>query len=399
MKKIALIGVGSRGVSCFGDLLKNESRARITVMVDPNHFRREAGARQLGLNDVVFYDSTEAMVAAGEKVDAAIVTSPDFTHADCAVAVLNAGIPVLLDKPLAITVDGCRRIMEAAERNRRTVLIGFNLRHNPVVRRIKKIVDSGILGKIMLIENREFYCGGRTYMARWNRFYDKCGGLWIHKGSHDFDLFNYLLGFPKPVKVSAFAGINALTPEGIPFAVKPGVPVGPNCSHCAYAGICPDVRKENDEMWSDEAFAEDGYRKDLCIYTSEKDVHDNGIAMVEYENGVRASHIECFVTSHHDRLYTIVGDRGQLEASLTDHKILIRPRWDKEVISYDITEEEGMHQGSDPHLVDEFLRILDGEAEGAGATSMQGMLATAIGQAAEISRRENRTVMISEFGI
>ncbi len=398
MKKIALVGIGSRAVWCFGELLKNDPRAKIAAFCDPNRRRREAGARELGLENVAFYDSIEALIAAGEKIDAAVITTPDYTHADCAVAALNAGIPVLIDKPLATTVEGCRRIIEAAERNHSFALIGFNLRHHPVVKRMKKVIDSGVLGKIFLVENREFYDGGRTYMARWNRLYGKSGGLWIHKGSHDFDLFNYFLGFPKPVKVSAFAGINVLNPEGIPFELKPGVPVGPDCSHCAYAAICPDIRAENNEMWDDRASGEDGYRKDLCIYTSDKDTHDNGFALVEYANGVRASHMECFITSISDRLYTIAGDRGQLEASLTDHRVVVRPRWSKEVITYEIPAETGCHQGADPGLVDEFLRILHGEVEG-GATTAQGMLATAIGQAAEISRRENRTVLLKELGI
>ena len=74
-----------------------------------------------------------------------------------------------------------------------------------------------------MMENREFYDGGRTYMARWNGKKSESGGLWIHKGSHDFDVFNWLLNFPKPKKVSAFAGMNVFTPQNFPFEVKDGI--------------------------------------------------------------------------------------------------------------------------------------------------------------------------------
>ena len=77
------------------------------------------------------------------------------------------------------------------------------------------------------------------------------------------------------------------------------------------------------------------------MYLSDKDTHDNGIAMVEYDNGARASHMECFVTPISDRRYTIVGELGQIEASLTDRIVTLRPRWSKEIVTYQIPDEEG----------------------------------------------------------
>jgi predicted dehydrogenase len=233
-------------------------------------------------------------------------------------------------------------------------------------------------------------------MARWNRSYELCGGLWIHKGSHDFDVFNWLLGFPKPVKVSAFAGVSVLTPENIPFEFNPEVPVGPTCHECPYSERCPDCQKEDSAEWTGEAHQADKYAKDLCIYTSEKDVHDNGIAMVEYENGVRASHLECFITPISDRRYTVVGDRGQAEVSLTDRTITVRPRWKSESTTYNIPSGEGGHGGADPGLVDAFVTAISENDSGASNLS-HGMLSTAIGQAAELSRREERMVYMSEL--
>ena len=140
----------------------------------------------------------------------------------------------------------------------------------------------------------------------------------------------------------------------------------------------------------------DGYSKDLCMYTSDKDTHDNGIAIVEYENGVKASHLECFVTSANDRLFTVVGDRGQAEVSLEKRTILVRPRWSQETTVYHIPDAEGGHGGADPMLINAFFNVLKGEEKNS-STIEHGMWSTAIGQAAEISRREERTVRISEL--
>ncbi len=395
--KVGIIGAGSRGVETFGKTITGRPDAQVVALCDPNPVRMEFASKMLGISPK-FYTSVETMLAA-EKLDAVVITSPDYCHEANAVAALKGGVNVLIDKPLATTVKGCQAIMGAAEKSGKTIMMGFNLRHHDVLKRLKQLISDGVLGRIFLMENREFYDGGRTYMSRWNRLYANSGGLWIHKGSHDFDVFNWLLDFPKPVKVSAFAGIDVLNPQHIPFAVKPGVPVGPTCRQCLYNGTCPDVYKIADlqnSAWSDRALAADGYAKDLCMYTSDKDTHDNGIAMVEYENGVKASHLECFVTSVNDRLYTVVGDRGQAEVSLEKRTILIRPRWSQEVITHQIPEVQGGHGGADPMLVEAFFKVLKGEEQNTSTTE-HGLWSTAIGQAAEISRREERTVKLNEL--
>jgi predicted dehydrogenase len=393
--KVGVIGVGGRGVAAFAVPISNRDDAEIVALADPNEFRMKTSSKKIA-GEQRFYKSEVEMLKA-EKLDAVVITSPDFYHTENAVNALNAGVHVLIDKPLATTVAGCKDIIAAAEKSGKSPMIGFNLRHHQVLKRLKEIIDSGTLGRIFLVENREFYNGGRTYMARWNRSYAISGGLWIHKGSHDFDIFNWLLDFPKPAKVTAFAGIDVLNQDNLPFEVEAGKEVGPNCRKCDYKAICKDRYDIEDlPQWSDEAAKEDDYYKDLCIYTSDKDVHDNGIAIVEYENGVKASHLECFITSVDDRRYTIVGTRGQAEVSLTDRTIKICPRWSKETILHNIPEAGGGHGGADPGLIDAFFDVVKGNNSNT-STAEHGMLSTAIGQAAEISRREGRLVNMDEL--
>ena len=392
--KIGIVGAGGRGIHCFGALLSQRDDVEIPALCDTNPVRMKEGAKTLK-GKQTFYSSVEGMLDK-QDLDAVVVTSPDCFHAGHVVSALKGGVNVLVDKPLATTVKGCQDIIKATKKAKKIVMMGFNLRHDLVLKRLKKIVDDGILGRIFLIENREFYDGGRTYMARWNRKYEISGGLWVHKGSHDFDIFNWLLGFPRPVKVSSFAGIDVFNTEHIPFKVKPKTKVGPTCHDCAYNKICPDVHSITGPQWIGEASKIDNYSKDLCIYTSDKDTHDNGIAIVEYENGAKASHLECFVTSLSDRRYTVVGDRGQAEVSLEKRSIVIYPRWSKKAITYKIPKAEGGHGGTDPVLVDTFVKIIKGEIANI-STVEHGLWATAIGQAAEISRREGRMVYIEEL--
>jgi len=394
--KIAIIGAGSRGIDCFAKALCKRDDCRITALCDPNHVRMEKMLTKLPYQDINMYCSQEEMIAA-EKLDACIISSPDYCHADNAVFAIQNGLDVLIDKPLATTVSDCKKILKAAEKFNKVVMIGFNLRHHPVLKHAKEMIDAGTIGKVFLIENREFYANGRSYMSRWNRHYEQSGGLWIHKGSHDFDVFNWMLDFPKPKKVASVAGVSIFKPECLPFATDDNVAVGPTCSDCAYKKKCPDVKSHEDNPeWGEEARKVDGYAKDVCMYISEKSVHDNGFAIIEYDGGIRACHMECFVTGISDRRYTIVGDKGQLEISTSDKTIIFRPRWQGETTIYTQPEVEGGHGGADPKLVEAFITAIKTGNE-INSTIQHGMLATALGQAAELAARENRTVMLDEL--
>ena len=130
------------------------------------------------------------------------------------------------------------------------------------------------------------------------------------------------------------------------------------------------------------------------MYMSDLSVHDNGIAMVEYENGVRASHLECFVCGMSDRFYTISGDRGTAQLRLSGNTIEVIKRWSYEKITYEIPiSESDLHGGADPILLTSFVETILGKRENK-STLEQGLISTTIAEAAEISREENRTVLL-----
>lgn len=393
--RIGIIGTGGRGVSCFGKLLKAHDDVQL-FLADANSQRVVEAAHDLG--DAQTYTSIEGMLGEVE-LDGVVITTPDFMHADHVIMALESGVRhVIVDKPLATTTEGCKRVIDTMYATGGKVAIGFNLRHTPIIDRIKSMIDQGEIGDLMLMENREFYDGGRTYMARWNRKYAWSGGLWIHKGSHDFDVFNWWNAGGDPVRVFASGGLNALRPDKLPFEQVEGKVVGPNCANCDYYEQCPDHTDiGKSELFNAQTADEDGYVKDLCIFTSDKDVHDNGIALVEYDNNVRMSHLECFVCGFDDRMYTLVGDRGTLMANLKNPtQIELRPRWGKTKLIEVELPQEGGHGGADPLLVDNFVASLKGQSVPSSSVR-DGIKAVAVGQAAEISWREQRHVDITEL--
>ena len=185
--KIGIVGLGGRGLACFAELIAQRSDCELTAFCDTNKVRLTNAAKKYNVKNT--YASFDKMLAE-EKLDGLIITTPDNLHEEHTIKALEAGVTALVDKPLSISVKGCKNIIKVSEKSVKKALIGFNMRHNVVLRKIKELIDTGVLGRVFLMENREYYDGGKTYFARWNGHKENSGSLWIHKGSHDFDVFN-----------------------------------------------------------------------------------------------------------------------------------------------------------------------------------------------------------------
>jgi predicted dehydrogenase len=405
--RMGIIGIGGRGVG-FARMFLNElsSKAQLVAIADPNRERAEASFGYIGAQADIHTDMNEML--ARKDIDAVVVTTPDFHHEEACVAAFRAKKHVLVDKPLAITGNGCLRAIEAARKSDRLLYMGFNMRHDVVLQRLKKMILDGVFGEIFSMQAIEHYNGGRTYMARWNRLKKFSGGLWIHKGSHDFDVLNWLIGDPRPVRVSCFANVFTLNDKHFPFTLRKGVKPGPTCSKCPYQKECPDAYpisaapdnadarvRSYSRMFGEDAAKIDGYHKDLCIFQSDKDTHDQGIAIVEYDNGATASHSEYFVTPLSNRHYLIEATQGHVEADLHDNWIEFRPRWSQDKTTHKIHRDAGGHGGADPKMAAEFLDCVR-HGRRPTASGIDGAWSVAIGQACELSRAQRRTIEIKE---
>ena len=405
--RMGLIGAGSRGIMSFakGMTTHHHETVEFVAFADPNPIRAEAGAAYVGIEPAIHKEVGDLVT--DKNVDAVVVTTPDYLHEEHCLAALENGKHVLVDKPLAITGQGCLKVIEAAKKADKVLYMGFNLRHDTVLRRMKELVTAGELGELFSMQAIEHYNGGRTYMSRWNRLKERSGGLWIHKGSHDFDICNWIMAPARPVQVSCFASVFSLTKERLPFEVEEGVPPGPTCSACPYKDACPDhygigggggdeeLRARMDRMWGAKAHSADTYSKDVCMYLSDKDTHDQGIAIVQYDTGATVSHSEYFATPLSNRHYLLEGTKGHCDADLGDCRIEIQPRWTRDKITYQLRRPTGGHGGADPSMQSEFIRcVQNGERPSASGTD--GAWSVAIGQACEIARAEARVVKISE---
>lgn len=153
------------------------------------------------LNVPHFHDAQE-MLDSG-TIDAAIVATPHYWHPPLAVRAARAGIHVLCEKPLAVTVGPARWMIEECNRHGVALGVMFQQRLRPMVQRMREMIDEGTLGEIFRVEmvcsdwirTQAYYSSG-AWRGTWN---GEGGGVLMNQGPHSLDLFLWLGGLPREV--------------------------------------------------------------------------------------------------------------------------------------------------------------------------------------------------------
>lgn len=352
---VAVVGASMRSTLIFDYLQKNPQQGFITGVYDIIPERSKCFLEHYGCKDAVVYDSLEQAVN-DPKCQAVFIGTPDSAHVEPVKAALAAGKHVYCEKPMAITVEDCDAMIESAKDAKSVFYLGMNLRHGPVHEKLHEILESGELGKLLTIEANEYYVGGRTYFRRWNRLRKFGGGLWVTKACHDFDLLNWFAG-GKPTRVFAMSNLSYY---------KPNPRGGTHCRACAIKDTCPDFYDVGDptaSSWPEfhsrlARLTEEktGQMQDLCLYNSDKDTFDNGIALVEYDNDVRATYTVNVVSARGTRQMRLMGTAGSAEGDMEDGKITVWKRYTLEKTEYDLSEQiKSGHGGADPKIMKDFF--------------------------------------------
>lgn len=149
------------------------------------------------------YDSIEELLAAEKDLDLVSVCSPNGLHAEHSILALEAGVNVLCEKPMAITTTDCRKMMEAADRYQKHLVIIKQNRFNAPVAELKKVIDEGRLGKIINVQLNCFWNRNDKYYSTsdWKGKKDLDGGTLFTQFSHFIDLLYWLAGDIKEAEV------------------------------------------------------------------------------------------------------------------------------------------------------------------------------------------------------
>ena len=208
------VRLGIVGLGWFGGVLAEAARssglAEVVACYSRSPETRTAFAEQHGGRAVADIDE---MLGASD-VDGVLVATPHSTHVEIAEAAARAGKHVFVEKPLALTVAGVRRVAEAAEGSGVVVQAGQNRRRQPANRRIKAMIDAGELGTVLQLDAMHSAAGGhKPDLPAWRADPEECphGGM-TALGVHTVDTFNYFMGPARRVTAFSrrFTGIREL---------------------------------------------------------------------------------------------------------------------------------------------------------------------------------------------
>lgn len=211
MYRYAIIGVGGLGKLHMANLLQLEKeRGDICLKAVCGASREDLQTKihiNLGDQDVSqfdfsncnFYNEYKDLVD-NEELDFVLCVLPTFLHEEVAVYCLNKGLHVFSEKPMALTLEGCDRMIAAAKENDRHLMIGQCLRFNPAYSALKEYINSNAFGKVY---RAEFYRHSQTPMWTWNNWIldpSQSGGSILDLHIHDVDLINWYFGKPKSLR-------------------------------------------------------------------------------------------------------------------------------------------------------------------------------------------------------
>lgn len=187
MIRFALIGLGNIG-NRHAEHILNHPEAELVAVCDVD-------ARKAGLYPVPFFTDLNDLLRTVE-VDVVSVCTPNYLHEAHSIMALEAGCNVVVEKPMALSVQECDRMIAAADQNDKTIFAVKQNRYNPPVVAVKELIESGRLGKIYMVQVNCFWNRGDSYYAQsdWRGKKLQDGGCLFTQFSHFIDILYYLNG-------------------------------------------------------------------------------------------------------------------------------------------------------------------------------------------------------------
>jgi predicted dehydrogenase len=427
--ELVLIGAGGRGALAYATYaLEHPKEVRFVAVAEPDPNRRTRFAGDHDLDDSQCFDDWQALIAHGQRADAALVATQDQMHVAPTVAALEAGYHVLLEKPMAPTLAGCMELIHAAERTGRILQICHVLRYSPFWRTLHEVLESGRLGEIITVEHRE-------NVAYWHMAHSYVRGNWrneresnpmiLAKCCHDLDILTWNL--PAPVKRLSSVGsllhyrAENAGPE-IPLRCTDGCPIEPKCAFSAI-GIYLDLRSFPQyiaeaqagrfELEAPNVFPFVAVTPDLsragrqlaletgpygrCVYRCDNDVVDHQVVTMELESGASVVLVMHGHSHEEHRSMRYDGSRATLRARFGDRsEITVHHHATGEIENIQVAQDIGGHGGGDHNLMSDFLAAVRGEIPPL-TTARASLESHLLAFAAEEARNQQCVVELADF--
>ena len=456
--KAILFGAGARGAESYGPYaLAHPDQIQFIAVAEPRTVRRESFAAQHSIPEDHRFQTWQQALESQIPADVVINCTQDQMHAESSIPALQAGYDMLLEKPIAHSLEAAISIIQAAEEENRYLQICHVLRFTDFFKKIKSLLDENRLGQVITISHRE-------NVASWHMAHSFVRGNWrsenlsspmiLAKCCHDLDLLVWFTG-EAPRHLNSFGSLRHFKPEnapqGAPKRCTDGCPVEDSCPFYAPAiyvdlvpfkyalsqskiplykfvgsqslkrpktiqavsKLIPQLRELTDyQGWprsvvSDDPGNEGALMQALregpygrCVYYCDNDVVDQQVVTMEFPSGISAS-LTMHGHSHEEgRTLRIDGSQASLLAKFSFHRSFIEINdhrsMEIEVFDYPSNVEEVGHGGGDFGIMRDFVSNLQ-DNKRSGSSARESLESHFMAFAAEQSRLAQTKIDMAEF--
>lgn len=390
MIRLGVIGHGGRVSSFIKDNMRAlEPDARVAGIVDPDRAGATERLAECDRRDVVFYDDLDALVRQA-RPDALMIGTRCNLHTPYAIQALQYGLPLFLEKPVAINMAQALALEAAWAQRPCPTLVSFPLRTSPLCELAHETLRQDAVGRPEHILATNYVPYGTVYFDHFYRDFATTQGLFIQKATHDFDYICYLMGEP-------IVRIAAMHTRGHIFGGAK--PAGLRCSVCDEARTCPESpasRRRNRSGGAQEDH--------LCVFSVDIGSPATGMnedassTVMEFASGAHGVYTQVFYSRREAaaRGATVSGYQGTLSFDWYTNELCVvrhhRPFTER------ITAAEGMsHFGGDLELARDFIAMIH-RGEPPRATLLDGLRSIYICLAAKESAETGRFVDVRQVG-
>lgn len=397
------LGAGARGNTYGGYALKYPERLKIVGVAEPVPERNQRFAEKHGISADNRFTTWEEVFKKPKLADAVIITTPDDLHFGPCMKALDMGYDILLEKPIAPTEKECRAILQKSKKTGRIVAVCHVLRYAPYFIKLREIIQSGVLGKVVSMQHFEpiehIHMSHSYVRGNWHNS-KKTTPIILAKSCHDLDIMRWLLDKPSR-KIQAFGSLDWFTrenaPEGITARCTDGCPHEAKCPYSALKiyhrqrswTYVFDLPKEKEKQgdYILEKLKTTNYGR--CVYRMENDQPDHYTANILFKDNVTASFSMEAFTSYAGRRTRIMGSLGDITGDMTSFTYT-------DFLTGEKTEwknESDGHGGGDWRLVDDWVEAVSKQDPSLLSSTIEASIESHImGFCAEKSRERSTVV-------
>lgn len=417
MVKVAILGLGSRGATTYGDYLITLNDVKISAICDIDKDKLNFYQNKYHVEKKDCFLNSEDFFKAGKLADILIIATMDQDHYSQAMKALDLKYHLLLEKPIALNLKQCLDIENKALKNNLYVVVCHVLRYSLFYKKIKEIVNSKILGNIINInttENVGYWHQAHSFVrGNWNNS-NKTSPMILQKCCHDFDILNWIID-KKPLNVSSFGSLSLFKKENAPkdssnycYDCK----IQNNCPYNAVKYYVDSIKNDKDLGWPYDVVVLNPTRDKVlaaikngpygrCVYKCDNNVVDHQIVNIQYEDNITATHTMCAFSKDCYRDIKIFATRGDLIANTLNNTIIYHTFVDNKEFVIDVsklTNDLSGHMGGDKLMINELLKLINKETSQLDSSIEKSVLSHVIAFAAEKSRINKGVVInLNEF--